>query len=122
MLANDLNPVSYKYLQQNIALNKVQKSVTASNMDGRAFIRLQCNLAQAAAQPLTQKGISQLAAVTALHMSHGPPCGNAHAISTCTVWLSCGKNRRVFAAGYHNGNIQHSEVAGSVEQQESVFG
>ena len=49
MLANDLNPISYKYLQQNVTLNKVQRNVTAFNMDGRAFIRQQCNLGEAAA-------------------------------------------------------------------------
>ncbi|KAL3139888.1 hypothetical protein ABBQ38_004182 [Trebouxia sp. C0009 RCD-2024] len=56
VLANDLNPISYKYLQQNITLNKVQKNVTAFNMDGRAFIRQQCDLAQPAAGPQTPKG------------------------------------------------------------------
>lgn len=57
VLANDLNPISYKYLQQNITLNKVQQNVTAFNMDGRAFIRRQCDLAQPAADPQTPKGM-----------------------------------------------------------------
>ena len=48
VLANDLNPISYKYLQQNIKLNKVQSRVTAFNRDGRDFIRQQCDLGKAA--------------------------------------------------------------------------
>ena len=48
MLANDLNPISYKYLQQNIKLNKVQSQVTAFNRDGREFMRQQCDLTEAA--------------------------------------------------------------------------
>lgn len=55
MLANDLNPISYKYLEQNISLNKVQKNVTAFNIDGRAFIRQQCNLAEGATAAELQK-------------------------------------------------------------------
>ena len=39
VLANDLNPESYKYLQENIALNKVTKTVKSFNMDGADFIR-----------------------------------------------------------------------------------
>ena len=50
MLANDLNPVSYRYLQQNIKLNKVHRNVTAFNMDGREFIRTTCGLTEAAAE------------------------------------------------------------------------
>ncbi|CAG8482574.1 5097_t:CDS:10 [Ambispora leptoticha] len=37
--ANDLNPVSYKYLQENSVLNKVQSKIFSYNMDGRDFIR-----------------------------------------------------------------------------------
>lgn len=37
--ANDLNPDSYKSLQDAIGRNKVQKFVTASCQDGREFIR-----------------------------------------------------------------------------------
>ncbi|CAH0515748.1 unnamed protein product [Peronospora belbahrii] len=36
--ANDLNPRSYHYLQQNIALNKVEKLVRPYNLDGRDFL------------------------------------------------------------------------------------
>eukprot|EP00877_Chromochloris_zofingiensis_P003489 jgi/Chrzof1/13140/Cz07g21120.t1 len=39
VFANDLNPASYKYLQQNIKLNKLSNAITAFNMDGRAFVR-----------------------------------------------------------------------------------
>ncbi|EJS43436.1 trm5p [Saccharomyces arboricola H-6] len=39
VLANDLNPESYKYLQENIALNKVTSTVKSFNMDGADFIR-----------------------------------------------------------------------------------
>lgn len=40
VLANDLNPNSYKYLQKNIADNKVQQHVRAFCEDGRDFIRV----------------------------------------------------------------------------------
>lgn len=39
VLANDLNPESYKYLQQNITQNSVQSHVRASCEDGKEFIR-----------------------------------------------------------------------------------
>ena len=39
VLANDLNPESYKYLQENIKLNNVQDFVKPFNLDGREFIR-----------------------------------------------------------------------------------
>jgi tRNA (guanine37-N1)-methyltransferase len=41
VLSNDLNPESFKWLQQNVKLNKVEKkggSATCFNKDGRAFI------------------------------------------------------------------------------------
>ncbi|CAK9441296.1 uncharacterized protein LODBEIA_P51650 [Lodderomyces beijingensis] len=38
VLANDLNPESFKYLQENIAINKVDAFVEAYNLDGRKFI------------------------------------------------------------------------------------
>ncbi|EEQ36691.1 hypothetical protein CLUG_00814 [Clavispora lusitaniae ATCC 42720] len=39
VLANDLNPESYKYLKENISLNNVQQFVQPYNYDGREFIR-----------------------------------------------------------------------------------
>jgi tRNA (guanine37-N1)-methyltransferase len=36
--ANDLNPDSFKYLEQNIKINRVEQFVQAFNMDGRVFI------------------------------------------------------------------------------------
>ena len=39
VLANDLNPESFKYLQENITANKVQKFVVPYNLDGAEFIR-----------------------------------------------------------------------------------
>lgn len=39
VLANDLNPELYKYLKENIALNKVEETVRPYMMDGRDFIR-----------------------------------------------------------------------------------
>ncbi|KAI0652393.1 guanine-N-1-methyltransferase [Trametes meyenii] len=39
VLANDLNPSSYKYLKANISQNKVDSLVRPSCEDGRAFIR-----------------------------------------------------------------------------------
>ncbi|RMX65340.1 hypothetical protein DD238_004644 [Peronospora effusa] len=36
--ANDLNPRSYHYLKENIALNKVENLVTPYNLDGREFL------------------------------------------------------------------------------------
>lgn len=39
VLANDLNPESYRWLQHNCKLNKVESRVRTFNLDGRAFIR-----------------------------------------------------------------------------------
>ncbi|CAJ1073579.1 tRNA (guanine(37)-N1)-methyltransferase [Xyrichtys novacula] len=39
VLANDLNPESYRWLQHNCKLNKVESKVRTYNMDGRAFIQ-----------------------------------------------------------------------------------
>ena len=39
VLANDLNPESYKYLQENIKINKVEPFIKPFNLDGREFIR-----------------------------------------------------------------------------------
>lgn len=39
VLANDLNPESYKYLRENIKLNNVEDFVKPGNLDGREFIR-----------------------------------------------------------------------------------
>lgn len=39
VLANDLNPESYRWLQHNCKLNKVESKVQTYNMDGRDFIR-----------------------------------------------------------------------------------
>lgn len=39
VLANDLNPESYRWLQHNGKLNKVEKRVRTFNLDGRAFIQ-----------------------------------------------------------------------------------
>ncbi|CAG8580626.1 5244_t:CDS:10 [Paraglomus brasilianum] len=38
--ANDLNPASYKYLQENAVLNKVQGKLKAYNLDGRHFVEM----------------------------------------------------------------------------------
>lgn len=39
VLANDLNPESFRWLQHNAKLNKVDRKITSFNMDGRDFIR-----------------------------------------------------------------------------------
>ncbi|XP_076605513.1 tRNA (guanine(37)-N(1))-methyltransferase [Chaetodon auriga] len=39
VLANDLNPESYRWLQHNCKLNKVENKVRSFNLDGRAFIQ-----------------------------------------------------------------------------------
>ncbi|CCD23859.1 tRNA (guanine) methyltransferase NDAI_0C01990 [Naumovozyma dairenensis CBS 421] len=39
VLANDLNPESFKYLKENITLNKVDQLVKPFNLDGGEFIR-----------------------------------------------------------------------------------
>lgn len=39
VLANDLNPESFKYLKENITLNKVNSMVTPFNLDGSEFIK-----------------------------------------------------------------------------------
>ena len=38
LLANDLNPESYNYLNVNIKLNKVENNLKSFNLDGREFI------------------------------------------------------------------------------------
>ena len=85
VLANDLNPISYKYLQQNIILNKVQRNVTAFNMDGRAFIRQQCNLAEAAAAAEVQPrcGMYSARQVVACIVKHKSFIGSFHDSSFC---------------------------------------
>lgn len=40
VLANDLNPDSYKWLKVNIGINKVESLVSSFNLDGREFLRL----------------------------------------------------------------------------------
>jgi tRNA (guanine37-N1)-methyltransferase len=40
VLANDLNPECFKYLKQNIDLNKVKNLIVPFNMDAREFARL----------------------------------------------------------------------------------
>lgn len=37
--ANDLNPESYRWLEQNIQLNKVKGDIIPSNKDGRDFVK-----------------------------------------------------------------------------------
>lgn len=39
VLANDLNPESYRWLQHNCKLNKVESKVRTFNLDGRVFIK-----------------------------------------------------------------------------------
>lgn len=39
VLANDLNPESFRWLQHNCKLNKVESKVRTFNLDGRAFIQ-----------------------------------------------------------------------------------
>lgn len=39
VLANDLNPHSFKWLQENVKINKVDQFISCFNMDGRDFIR-----------------------------------------------------------------------------------
>lgn len=39
VLANDLNPESYKWLQKNMALNRVTENFHCYNLDGREFIK-----------------------------------------------------------------------------------
>lgn len=46
VLANDLNPESFKYLKENIALNKVESTVKPFNLDGAEFIRRSPELLQ----------------------------------------------------------------------------
>jgi len=37
--ANDLNPESYRWLEENVQLNKVDKQVSCFNLDAREFVR-----------------------------------------------------------------------------------
>ena len=40
VLANDLNPIAYEYLDKNIKLNKLQNRVIPFNMDAREYLRM----------------------------------------------------------------------------------
>ena len=53
VLANDLNPESFRWLQHNVAANKVSDRVETFNMDGREFIRteVRCGLQRRLAAP-----------------------------------------------------------------------
>jgi tRNA (guanine37-N1)-methyltransferase len=44
VFANDLNPDSFRFLNQNMELNKVKKFVVAFNLDAREFIRMSLDL------------------------------------------------------------------------------
>jgi len=72
VLANDLNPNSFKYLEQNIKLNKVSSRVTAFNMDGRSFIRRQCSLSADGAQPQDRTGMLHVCSCKTWHEFDGP--------------------------------------------------
>ncbi len=63
VLANDLNPNSFKYLTENIKLNNVPSKVTAFNMDGRNFIRQQCKLSTPGAELQGRTGVYDMPAV-----------------------------------------------------------
>lgn len=39
VIANDLNPACYEYIQKNIKINKVDKLVVPFNMDAREFVK-----------------------------------------------------------------------------------
>ena len=39
VLANDLNPACFEYIQKNMKINKVDKLVVPFNMDAREFVR-----------------------------------------------------------------------------------
>nr|XP_033326018.1 tRNA (guanine(37)-N1)-methyltransferase isoform X1 [Megalopta genalis] len=39
VLANDLNPESYKWLKRNAEINKVKSNIKSFNMDGREFLK-----------------------------------------------------------------------------------
>ncbi|KAF7201790.1 tRNA (guanine(37)-N(1))-methyltransferase [Nothobranchius furzeri] len=56
--ANDLNPESYKWLQHNCKLNKVESKVQTFNLDGRAFIQ----------GPLKQELCTLLKGETSVHV------------------------------------------------------
>lgn len=92
VLANDLNPSSFKYLQQNIQLNKVQSKVQAFNMDGRSFVRHLCSpqpvipAASGAAQPERRLSAGRNAAD--LHASFVEPV--PFDASICCVYATCG--------------------------------
>ncbi|KAI5955263.1 TRM5 [Candida jiufengensis] len=61
-LANDLNPESYKYLKENITLNKVDPFVKPYNLDGREFIENAAEILQNFANkgPIEKKIVKRL--------------------------------------------------------------
>ena len=40
VLANDLNPIAFEYLEKNIKLNKIKERVLPFNMDAREYLRM----------------------------------------------------------------------------------
>jgi len=86
VLANDLNPNSFKYLEQNIKLNKVSSKVTAFNMDGRSFIRLQCSQSPHGVQPQDRTGMLQVCTCTRWHEDDEPQV--CLFVATCSPMIS----------------------------------
>lgn len=59
VLANDLNPESFKSLKENIGINGVGKFVAPYNMDGREFIRESPHLLLALDRVIEKKKVSK---------------------------------------------------------------
>jgi tRNA (guanine37-N1)-methyltransferase len=52
VIANDLNPACFEYLNKNIQMNKVNKLVVPFNMDAREFVKKVVNLSKDPSQTL----------------------------------------------------------------------
>jgi len=50
VIANDLNPACYEYIQKNIKINKVDKLVVPFNMDAREFVKYCVNASKDSSQ------------------------------------------------------------------------
>ena len=88
--ANDLNPASHKYLEENVCLNKVAAAVRASCLDGRAFIRQMCRgwtlPGQHQAAEVWQQAIAQKASSLSVR---APQLQAAYKPQTLPAWVAC---------------------------------
>lgn len=114
VLANDLNPESYRWLKHNCKVNKVESKVRTFNLDGRAFIQ----------GPLKQELPALLKGPASIHIVMNLP---ALALEFLDAFrglldqeLSCDVNLpRVHCYGFSKGDDPHKDVT---ERASAIIG